>query len=324
MLGLERRRIGRSAARARSGSRGCSWPAGASSARRIRRAPVPEPGALRVNSERCPRCGATRCWPRRARAVRGASAMALADDARSQCRSRRAARAPACAPSPWARCAGIAARAGWRCPLLAQAAGTGAARAAAGHSAAPARVFAQSGPRRRCPRRSTPRACCAQPRAAGMVNALLRRFLREREALLARPMRIRPRPARTRRGCSKHCASQWPEEWQQIVAANNEHPPMSLRVDLSRTQREAYLGNWLAQRGIGARRTAPGCRPRWCSSSRCRSAKLPGFADGRSRCRTPARSWPARCWRSSRRAGAGCLRGARRQDRRAAGGVPAG
>jgi 16S rRNA (cytosine967-C5)-methyltransferase len=44
----------------------------------------------------------------------------------------------------------------------------------------------------------------------------------------------------------------WPQQCTQILTANNEHPPMVLRVDLTRRTREAYLAE-LHAAGIGAR-----------------------------------------------------------------------
>jgi 16S rRNA (cytosine967-C5)-methyltransferase len=90
-----------------------------------------------------------------------------------------------------------------------------------------------------------------QPRATGLINALLRRFLREREALLAQaltdPAAANAHPA----WLLQMLRTSWPEHWPQIVAANNEQPPMSLRLDLSRITREDYLA-LLAAAGMGA------------------------------------------------------------------------
>jgi 16S rRNA (cytosine967-C5)-methyltransferase len=117
-----------------------------------------------------------------------------------------------------------------------------------------------------------------QPRAAAMINALLRRYLREREALQAA---VRRDPV----AASAHPAwllealqQQYPLLWQQIVEADNAHPPMTLRIDLSRTTREAYQER-LQQHGI-ASRIVP-----WAPSALVLDAPrsvgdLPGFAEG--------------------------------------------
>ena len=90
-----------------------------------------------------------------------------------------------------------------------------------------------------------------QARAAGLVNALLRRFVRERAALLAAvdadPVAAAAHPpwlaAALRRA--------WPEQATALLAANNAHPPMTLRVDLTRIDRDAYV-TLLRQAGIEA------------------------------------------------------------------------
>ncbi|HEY4338662.1 MAG TPA: 16S rRNA (cytosine(967)-C(5))-methyltransferase RsmB [Steroidobacteraceae bacterium] len=89
-------------------------------------------------------------------------------------------------------------------------------------------------------------------RAAGLVNALLRRFVRERTALLAKvdsdPVAAAAHPpwlaAALRRA--------WPQQAAGVMAANNAHPPMTLRVDVTRTDAAAYL-SLLHQAGIEAR-----------------------------------------------------------------------
>ncbi|HEY6454473.1 MAG TPA: 16S rRNA (cytosine(967)-C(5))-methyltransferase RsmB [Steroidobacteraceae bacterium] len=94
-----------------------------------------------------------------------------------------------------------------------------------------------------------------QVRAAGLVNALLRRFVRERAALLARvdldPAAAAAHPpwlaAALRRA--------WPKQAAAVMMANNAHPPMTLRVDVTRVERDAYLG-LLLQAGIQARASA--------------------------------------------------------------------
>ena len=117
-----------------------------------------------------------------------------------------------------------------------------------------------------------------QPHATGLINALLRRFLREREPLLARSLR---EPA----AASAHPAwmlqalrEAWPAHWPQIIEANNAHPPMSLRVDLSRATRERCQAR-LAERGLSAQ--APAWLPTALLLDKPSAvSELPGFADG--------------------------------------------
>ena len=116
-------------------------------------------------------------------------------------------------------------------------------------------------------------------RAAGMVNAVLRRYLREREALLVEVDRDPARRVAHPSWLYQQLAEQWPQDLERIVTANNAHPPMILRLDQSRTGREAYL-NELAADNIAGRAVG------WCASAVVLEqplpvTKIPGFADGR-------------------------------------------
>jgi 16S rRNA (cytosine967-C5)-methyltransferase len=77
--------------------------------------------------------------------------------------------------------------------------------------------------------------------ASGFVNALLRRFLRERAALLAHIDRSEPARLAHPRWLLKALREAWAQQAEQILAANNEAPPMTLRVNLARGTREAAL-----------------------------------------------------------------------------------
>jgi 16S rRNA (cytosine967-C5)-methyltransferase len=81
-----------------------------------------------------------------------------------------------------------------------------------------------------------------RPGYAALVNALLRRFLRERKALEAQ-MERDPQAASAHPGwLLERLQRDWPDRWEQIVAAGNvESPPMWLRVNTRRTSRLEYL-----------------------------------------------------------------------------------
>ncbi len=87
-----------------------------------------------------------------------------------------------------------------------------------------------------------------EPAAKGLANAVLRNYLREAEALLAR--------------CSSdsahysypqwwidHVRAAWPRQWESVLNAGNLHPPMTLRVNGRRLTAEQYLAQ-LAERGL--------------------------------------------------------------------------
>ena len=89
------------------------------------------------------------------------------------------------------------------------------------------------------------------PKSAGFANAVLRRFLRERDSVVAElaadPVARHNHPVwwieRLRRD--------WPDDWAAILDADNRRPPMTLRVNARRTSASAYVGR-LAQAGIAA------------------------------------------------------------------------
>jgi 16S rRNA (cytosine967-C5)-methyltransferase len=80
-----------------------------------------------------------------------------------------------------------------------------------------------------------------QPAASGFVNALLRRYLRERVALLQSIDRSEPARLAHPRWLLKAIAAEHGASAAQIIAANNESPPMTLRVNLMRSTRDAMM-----------------------------------------------------------------------------------
>ena len=115
--------------------------------------------------------------------------------------------------------------------------------------------------------------------AVGLINALLRRFQRERASLLA-AVDSDPRFCLATPGwLMKRLKRDWPEQWESILQAALAHPPMSLRVNLSANSREAYLA-LLEQQGIVARPIAH-VPSGVCLERPMDALQLPGFAEGR-------------------------------------------
>ena len=89
------------------------------------------------------------------------------------------------------------------------------------------------------------------PAGAAFVNAVLRRFVRERDALvaaaLAQPLARWNHPT----WWLDRLRLDWPDEWQAIAEADNQHPPMTLRVNARRSSAAAYIEQ-LARAGIAA------------------------------------------------------------------------
>ncbi|MEE9357476.1 16S rRNA (cytosine(967)-C(5))-methyltransferase RsmB [Candidatus Vondammii sp. HM_W22] len=114
--------------------------------------------------------------------------------------------------------------------------------------------------------------------AVSLINAVLRRFQREQEALLiAVDTRPEARYA-TPSWLLKKLQRCWPEQWPEILAASNTHPPMSLRVNLARVNRIAYLDR-LKQASIAAK-PIPHTLTGLVLDSPIDVEKLPGFAEG--------------------------------------------
>jgi 16S rRNA (cytosine967-C5)-methyltransferase len=116
-----------------------------------------------------------------------------------------------------------------------------------------------------------------RPRAAGLVNATLRRLQREREALLARV-------AAGDEGRWSHPAwlvarlrADWPEDWRELLEAAQRPPPLWLRVNLARTTRAAFC----ARLGAAGVDHATGDLPEAVRLVAPRPvAEIPGFAAG--------------------------------------------
>ncbi|WP_367155146.1 16S rRNA (cytosine(967)-C(5))-methyltransferase RsmB [Methylomonas sp. HYX-M1] len=118
-----------------------------------------------------------------------------------------------------------------------------------------------------------------KPWAKSLVNAVLRRYLRDSETLLQAA-------ATERQARQNHPAwlldlleSDWPEQAGMILTANDRSPPLALRVNLSRNDRAQYLES-LTEQGIGAKPIAD-CASGLVLDQAISVEQLPGFADGR-------------------------------------------
>ena len=114
------------------------------------------------------------------------------------------------------------------------------------------------------------------PTSAGFVNAVLRRFIRERDALVTAaerdPVAAWQHPA----WWIERVRHDWPTQWQGILRAASLHPPMTLRVNARRATPQACVER-LATLGIEAAVAGPQAvvlaEPRPVQ-------QLPGFAEG--------------------------------------------
>lgn len=112
---------------------------------------------------------------------------------------------------------------------------------------------------------------------ASFVNACLRRFLREREALVAQtdadPVARWNHPA----WWITRLQQELPEHWQAILEANNRQPPMTLRVNRRQGDVKDYLAT-LQAAGIAAQPNGD-----WgvTLAQALPVSQIPGFAQGR-------------------------------------------
>ncbi|MEE4185353.1 MAG: 16S rRNA (cytosine(967)-C(5))-methyltransferase RsmB [Gammaproteobacteria bacterium] len=117
-----------------------------------------------------------------------------------------------------------------------------------------------------------------RPKLRGLVNAVLRRFLREAPALLAATAVYPDARWQHPEWFIDAVQTDWPEHWQTILTAANQPPPMWLRINLRQGSRADWLAQWAA---LGEQASAPPV-PRSAALLAAPAAvtRLPGFATG--------------------------------------------
>lgn len=122
-------------------------------------------------------------------------------------------------------------------------------------------------------------ACAADrelARAKGVVNAVLRRFLRERQALMARVLEDEQARWNYPQWWIDKARKDYPHDWQRLLEAGNAHPPLTLRVNRRKISAEDYLGQ-LARAGIEATLIGPAAIR---LTKPVPVTEIPGFGDG--------------------------------------------
>ena len=114
------------------------------------------------------------------------------------------------------------------------------------------------------------------PGARGFVNAVLRNFTRRREALRQAAEQDAEAAWNFPRWWLERLQAEYPQAWRDIVAAQNAHPPMTLRINRRRADPAAILAR-LAGAGLAARQTGA-----WALTldTPVPVGELPGFAAG--------------------------------------------
>jgi 16S rRNA (cytosine967-C5)-methyltransferase len=115
-------------------------------------------------------------------------------------------------------------------------------------------------------------------RAAGLVNAVLRRYLRERETIDADIARSPAARYAAPNWLAERLREDWPQRWTELLAASDVQAPMWLRVNPRWFTAEAYVER-LREVGMEARLEAR-VPQAVCLDKPCDVDELPGFRDG--------------------------------------------
>ena len=89
------------------------------------------------------------------------------------------------------------------------------------------------------------------PWAGGLINGVLRNFIRRQSSLLAMAAKDLSSALNHPDWLLQTLQDDWPQHWQAVITANNQRPPQTLRVNLSQITRSAYLAQ-LATADIAA------------------------------------------------------------------------
>jgi len=117
-----------------------------------------------------------------------------------------------------------------------------------------------------------------KPWAKALINALLRKYLREQDRLEQKADK-EPSAALSHPGwIIRQIEQDWPSQASSILQENNRQPPMALRVNLAKISREHYLQQ-LAGREIAAA-GVEFCRSALILEKPVAVELLPGFAEG--------------------------------------------
>ena len=118
-----------------------------------------------------------------------------------------------------------------------------------------------------------------KPWARGLINGVLRNFLRNREELLQQVAQNHSSHYAHPQWFISAVRRSWPEQWAAILEANNQYPPFTLRCNARQVQREDYLQQ-LDEVELSATATAH-TEQGITLEQACPVERLPGFEQGR-------------------------------------------
>jgi 16S rRNA (cytosine967-C5)-methyltransferase len=119
---------------------------------------------------------------------------------------------------------------------------------------------------------------CNKPWAKGLINGVLRGYLRNRDAIMAATCQQQEAWYAHPRWLIDAMQRAWPQDWDTILAENNKRPPMTLRVNACRNDRSTYL-KYLATAHIEAY-AAPHTTHGVMLAAPSEVDALPGFKEG--------------------------------------------
>jgi 16S rRNA (cytosine967-C5)-methyltransferase len=114
--------------------------------------------------------------------------------------------------------------------------------------------------------------------AKGLINAVLRNFCRKQNEILATLAHDTAFVYGQPNDLLQHLKTDWPNDWQNIAASNDVHPPMTLRVNLRKKSVAEYL-SVLQEVGMDAE-VHPVVSEGLTLKVPCAVHNLPGFAEG--------------------------------------------
>jgi len=116
------------------------------------------------------------------------------------------------------------------------------------------------------------------PALRGLLNAVLRNFQRNQEALLEQADASEPCRLAHPSWLIKRLQQHYPDQWQQILEQNNQYPPMWIRINRQHGDRQQFLAR-LAEQQLAVQADTP-LESAVCLASPCDVQRLPGFAEG--------------------------------------------
>ncbi len=114
--------------------------------------------------------------------------------------------------------------------------------------------------------------------AKGLINAVLRNFCRQQNEIVAALAKDEAFIYGQPKNLLNHLQTDWPNDWQNIAAANDAHPPMTLRVNLREKSVAEYL-KLLHDAGMEAEVHSVASEGVTLKTP-CNVHSLPGFAEG--------------------------------------------